>query len=965
MSLKRLTPTSTRGWLRLTLLGTLAVLLLIAPSLAGAQAAGNVIRVTVNGATSGTCGSSWATACDLQYALTTVAASGNEVWVAQGVYKPTTSIDRSVSFQLRDGIALYGGFALTETLRDQRNWVANVTTLSGDIGVPGNNVDNSYHVVIGSDVTTTAVLDGFTVTQGYGNGIVAPYDTPYGHGGGMYSENSTATVRNTIFSGNQVRDSGAGMYNANSSPTLINITFSANRASAGIGSGIYNFNSSPTLINVSFSANSAENYGGGMYNDFSSPTISSTIFTDNSAGAYGGGMYNASSNPILTNVTFSANSAFNGGGIYNDNGRPVLINITFNDNSASDGGGMYNINSSPMLTNVTFSANSAYHSGGGAIYNDHSNPTVQNSILWGYPNALVGQIYNISSTLTISDSVVQGGYSGGSNIITADPHLGQLGDYGGGVPTIPLLLGSPAIDAVEAARCPATDQRGIPRPQGAACDLGAFEDRIVLATAVVGSGAVTSRPAGINCPTGLCAMDYAPGTVVTLTATANLGSTFVEWGGACAGAGDCVVVLDNNQSVTATFATKIIHVRPDGQTDVACGSTWANACDLQYALTAVAKPGDELWVARGVYRPTTGTDRNVSFLLRNHIALFGGFALTETMRDQRDWVANVTILSGDIGIPGNNADNSYHVVKGSGVVQTTVLDGFTVSQGNAADSGGGMYNNGGSPTVRNIIFTANSAEWGGGMYNYNARPTLNNVTFNANVAHYGGGGMHNTLSSPTLINVTFTANSSYRGHGGGMDNMSSGLTLINVTFTANSSYYGGGEIYSFRSTGILTNVTVNANLLGTSAGIYNVDSTFTIRNSILWGNIAPMGSGTTLTISDSVVQGGYPGGFHIITADPRLGQLGDYGGGTPTIPLLPGSPAIDAVEATRCPATDQRGIPRPQGAACDLGAFEDRAVLAVTVVGDGMVTSQPAGIDCPTGLCAMERAPKHGCDSDR
>ena len=75
----------------------------------------------------------------------------------------------------------------------------------------------------------------------------------------------------------------------------------------------------------------------------------------------------------------------------------------------------------------------------------------------------------------MSDSVVQGGYAGGTNIITTDPKLGTLGNYGGSTQTIPLLAGSSAIDAGNDATCPATDQRGVGRPQGAHCDIGAYE----------------------------------------------------------------------------------------------------------------------------------------------------------------------------------------------------------------------------------------------------------------------------------------------------------------------------------------------------------------------------------------------------------------------------------------------------------------------------------------------------------
>jgi len=122
--------------------------------------------------------SSWTNACTLQTALTG-ALSGDEIWAAVGTYKPTPGTDRTVTFQLKNGVALYGGFAGTETARDQRNPTLNVTILSGDLnGNDNSNVkydeptraDNSYEVVTGADGAT---LDGFTITQATGQTLMA------------------------------------------------------------------------------------------------------------------------------------------------------------------------------------------------------------------------------------------------------------------------------------------------------------------------------------------------------------------------------------------------------------------------------------------------------------------------------------------------------------------------------------------------------------------------------------------------------------------------------------------------------------------------------------------------------------------------------------------------------------------------------------------------------------------------
>ena len=109
-----------------------------------------VVRVTPSGAGAKD-GSSWADACgEAEFRTKLAGAPGNgatEFWVAAGTYNPTDGTDRSVSFVLKTGVALYGGFGGTETARTQRNAAGNVTTLSGNIGDPASGADNSYHVV--------------------------------------------------------------------------------------------------------------------------------------------------------------------------------------------------------------------------------------------------------------------------------------------------------------------------------------------------------------------------------------------------------------------------------------------------------------------------------------------------------------------------------------------------------------------------------------------------------------------------------------------------------------------------------------------------------------------------------------------------------------------------------------------------------------------------------------------------
>ena len=353
----------------------------------------------------------------------------------------------------------------------------------------------------------------------------------------------------------------------------------------------------------------------------------------------------------------------------------------------------------------------------------------------------------------------------------------------------------------------------------------------------------------------------------------------------------------------------------------ATGDSWADA--YLTVQDALADPNcAEIWVAAGVYYPDEGagqTDnaRASTFQLASGVALYGGFDGTETQRIQRDPAANVTVLSGDIdkndttdinGVVTDtaniNGNNAYHVVTGSGTDNTAVLDGFTITAGQANgtlspnDRGGGMFNSGGSPALSNVTFSGNSAAFygggmsnsnsgspvltgvtfatnsagnrGGGMYNvnnsnpilnnttfisntategggmlsYNSDPALINVTFSGNAANNGGGGMHNWLSSPTLTDVTFTNNTASTG--GGIQNYdTSNPTLTNVTFSANSASSNGGGIYNtLTSNPVLTNVTFSGNSAGNNGGgIANSNSNPVLTNVTFSANSAGNGGG--------------------------------------------------------------------------------------------------------------------------
>ncbi|MHC4642311.1 MAG: GLUG motif-containing protein [Planctomycetota bacterium] len=306
-------------------------------------AVGKIIYVNddASGANDGT---SWTDAyTDLAFAIF-AAVSGDHVWVAAGEYKPGSH--QTDSFDLKTGVAVYGGFPDSgDPNMADRDWETNVTTLSGDIGTVGVHSDNVVHVVYADGVGSTAILDGFTITGG--NSL---------NGGGMYNENSSATIRNCIFSGNTADDTGAGMNNDNSDVTVSGCTFITNTAYAitlGEGAGIYNYQCNPKITDCKFIDNVAESRGGGISNLFSHPTIINCLFAGNSA-ARGGGIYNSYSSPTITNCTFSTNSASSssgGGGIdnYSSSSKPTISNCILWGNTAPSYPEIRNENGNPTI----------------------------------------------------------------------------------------------------------------------------------------------------------------------------------------------------------------------------------------------------------------------------------------------------------------------------------------------------------------------------------------------------------------------------------------------------------------------------------------------------------------------------------------------------------------------------------------------------------------------------------------
>jgi LPXTG-site transpeptidase (sortase) family protein len=409
-----------------------------------------------------------------------------------------------------DTITFAGNYTITLT-------GSQLPAVTSEIIITGNGVANTiiqahanpntatyrvFAVVVGGDLT----LDGLTVRHGHCRGTTC--EGVFDVGGGVYNQGNLSLI-NAAFSGNNA-NIGGGVYNEGIA-TVTNSSFIANIAGLD-GGGIGNIGTL-TVIKSNFSANSGIN-GAGIASarivSAGIATVASSTFSNNNASDRGGGIANGGTLTV-TNTTFKGNSASQGGGIINladsglglNNANATISNSTFSGNSATsgNGGGIYthasNAGSTANTTviNSTIIGNSADLGGGIAAETLNAGGeiaiiTLRNSIIYGNiggtaPNcittntgaSLTGDANNLFHS---TDGVCPIGASDVTSNLVVNSIVSGLADNGGPTQTHALVSGSPAIDAGNATTCANSpvsnkDQRGVTRPQGAGCDIGAYE----------------------------------------------------------------------------------------------------------------------------------------------------------------------------------------------------------------------------------------------------------------------------------------------------------------------------------------------------------------------------------------------------------------------------------------------------------------------------------------------------------
>jgi len=354
-----------------------------------------------------------------------------------------------------------------------------------------------------------------------------------------------------------------------------------------------------------------------------------------------------------------------------------------------------------------------------------------------------------------------------------------------------------------------------------------------------------------------------------------------------------------------------------------------------------------------------------------HALVSGSAGWSDRIFDIR--TAGISVKLNNLTIAKGNASGG-----GGGIasIGNLTVENSIVSGNSSGYAGGGIYeSSGGTLTVKNSAVTNNLAGAGGGISMVNATLIVIGSVIADNTTSNNGGGISSLNSTLTLTDSAISGNETTSGSGGGISSGDSTLTVAGSTISGNTAHLGASGIANIASTLTLANSALSGNTTtsGAGGGINNFGAygpynaaTAILKNVTVANNSAPTGGGIanggTIKLKNSLIAhnggGGAPDcsgalvsqGYNLIgnaagcsgatdgvngdlvgspagPLDPRLGPLQDNGGATMTHALIGDSPAVDAGDPASCPAKDQRGINRPKGARCDIGAFELEAIV--------------------------------------
>ncbi|MBC7606968.1 MAG: hypothetical protein H7199_08430 [Burkholderiales bacterium] len=348
-------------------------------------------------------GLSWNNAyINLQEALSN-AIFGDEIWVAAGTYKTTTTTTRTISFVSKNGVNLYGSFSGNETSINQRNIATNPTTLSGDIGVLGDNLDNTYTILKVENITSGLTIDGFRIISGNNDtGSGCP---------GIRLQNNTGiiNIKNCFFF-NNFGIAGSAISVLSQGNFTVNVSDSDFNGNSGIDGTIFGSNASSNNLNINNCRFRGAVTGGTAVLRFQSENLnmSNCIITNNTS---------TQSNIISITADSSAKIS-----------NCLIVGNSYNESAI----GFYSLTSANQIAeNLTVAHNKKDFTGSTntfytAIYSVNGTAKIYNSIIYDNTNSSNNtQINNGNQAVgnIVSNSIVQNGFANGTNILNVNPNF--------------------------------------------------------------------------------------------------------------------------------------------------------------------------------------------------------------------------------------------------------------------------------------------------------------------------------------------------------------------------------------------------------------------------------------------------------------------------------------------------------------------------------------------------------------
>jgi hypothetical protein len=692
-------------------------------------------------------------------------------------------------------VTVRGGYTHTNWLADP-DPAAFPTVL--DAQGAGRVVFVPYHGGIRHNLT----LNGLVITHGdaLSNTVGTCGDhSPQGGGGVCLGSVDNFTIQNCTIYDNVAEDGGGINHHGGGDVILVDTTVVSNTAST-VGGGIYNRYNGLELYGSTVSGNSAED-GAGIYISMHDLTVVNTTISGNTAGVNGGGLY-----------TFGHGAA---------NGGTVVASSIVSNTAGVNGGGIYQIYVTLEISNTLV----AYNSDGGG-----NAPDCDGTLTSGDYNLIQDATgCTLSGTLT--------------HVITGtDPLLGPLADNGGETETHALPEGSPAVDSIPAGTngcgtaIPA-DQRGVTRPQGTGCDIGAYELEYVCFAEITG-----------NDETDFFSVD-ANAVQAALDALAPSSDT-VKLAGTCAG-------VEARGGVTQTvFVSRSVTFQggysPTNWLDTPDPTAYTTTLDaarggrVAFITGTVDVTLDGLLITGGDGGQSGGTPGNATHNHGGAIYLASGGALT---------VANATVYSNTI--IGSNDQGGALAMAGTA---TAVVTNTTFRE-NVSPSGQGgaifMDDSTNVLTIRHSVLEQNGSgtNQGGAIFNSGGAVEVYDSTFEGNNSGSNdGGAIYSFQGDVSIADSNFISNTATSGGGGAIYHNGSVLTATGSTFLGNSAEDGGAIFVSDGQATVAASQIVSNTATHFGAGI-NTSGTFTLTDSLISGNTASSWGGGVINSGSAIVQG--------------------------------------------------------------------------------------------------------------